>query len=178
MRVSNETYMSCTVCGAEATGLEDINKIFGYKIVNEIIQPYSECRKCRDNLEEKVYQEEEWNTAAGWGRRIHISRKVFDSYLIELGYLEYDPKSSRRWNKLAVTEKGREHSTISNSKFRKSILWDFDILCKVAKQRASQAIVHDTCPKCSAYLDTMPDYNYADFSHICKRCGRTVIIGM
>ena len=48
MRVSNETYMSCTVCGAEATGLVDTNKIFGYKIVNEIIQPYSECRKCRD----------------------------------------------------------------------------------------------------------------------------------
>lgn len=33
MRLSNETYMRCPVCGAEATGLDEINKVFGYKII-------------------------------------------------------------------------------------------------------------------------------------------------
>lgn len=51
MRLSDETYMCCPVCGAEANGLDDINKIFGYKIVNDVIQPYSECRKCRGDFE-------------------------------------------------------------------------------------------------------------------------------
>lgn len=172
MRLANETYMCCPACGTEATGLDDINKVFGYKIVKEVIQPYSECRKCRGDVEEQVHREKHWATAASWGKKIHISRTVFDSYLIELGYLEYNQKSNGRRNKLVVTEKGRNHSATTNSPFYKAILWDFDTFSKVVWMRASKAIVHDTCPKCKAYLDTMPGYNHLDYSHTCKRCGR------
>lgn len=172
MRLSSETYIRCPVCGTEANGLDDINKVFGYKIVKEVIQPYSECRKCRGDFEEQVHQAKQWATAASWGRRIHISRTVFDSYLIELGYLECNHNSNGRRSKLVVTEKGRNHSATTNAPFHKAILWDFDTYIEVVRQRASKAIVHDTCPKCKAYLDTMPDYNHLDYSHTCKRCGR------
>lgn len=172
MRLSNETYIRCPVCGAEATGLDDINRVFGYKMVKEVVQPYAVCRKCRGVLEEQVHREKQWATAAGWGRRIHISRTVFDSYLIELGYLEYSHKSSGKGSRLVVTEKGRNHSATTNSLFHNAILWDFDTFVEVVKKRASKAIVHDTCPKCRAHLDTMPDYNYMDYTHTCKRCGK------
>lgn len=47
MRITNETYMCCSACGVEASGLDDINQVFGYKIVKEDIKPFSKCRKCR-----------------------------------------------------------------------------------------------------------------------------------
>ena len=71
MRLSSETYIRCPVCGTEANGLDDINKVFGYKIVKEVIQPYSECRKCRGDFKEQVHQAKQWATAASWGRRIY-----------------------------------------------------------------------------------------------------------
>lgn len=179
MKLSKETYMRCPVCGTEAAGLNDINRVFGYKIVKEVIKPYTECRECRGNeprfesrFRKQGHKEKQWATAANWGRRINISRTVFDSYLIELGYLEYNHKSNGRGNKLVVTEKGSNHSATTNSPFYKAILWDFDTFSKVVRLRASKAIVHDTCPKCKAYLDTMPGYNHLDYSHTCKRCGR------
>ena len=120
----------------------------------------------------RTHEEMQWETAADWGRKIHVSRTIFESYLIELGYLEHDYHSHGKRNKLVVTEMGRNHSATTNSPFSKAILWDFDTFAEVVKMRASQAIVHNTCPKCRAYLDTMPDYNHLDYSHTCKRCGR------
>lgn len=180
MRITNETYMVCPKCRIEARGLDEINKVFGYRIMgkNLDLAPYRECRSCReqDSFEEekskKRYEEEQWATAASWGKRIHISRKVFDSYLIEMGYLEYVDDVNGYKSGLVVTEKGREHSATRNAPFRKAILWDFDTYLKVAKLRVSKATIHDTCPKCKAYLDTMPGYNHLDYSHKCKRCGR------
>lgn len=39
--------MHCQQCGVEANGLQAINRVFGYKIVNDDITPYSICRECR-----------------------------------------------------------------------------------------------------------------------------------
>lgn len=179
MKITNEIHIKCPTCGKEASGVDDINKAFGYQIVKEHLIPYEECRKCRGNdtvIDRKKSKREskntQWATAAGWGKRIHISRRVFDSYLIEMGYLEYNDGSSGGKKGLSVTEKGRIHSATTNSTFRRMLLWDFDTYLCVAKLRASKAIVHDTCPKCKAYLDTMPGYNQFEYSHKCKCCGR------
>ena len=176
MKIVNDTYMNCQVCGAEASGIDDINKVFGYKIVKGDLVPYTECRECRGedySFERgRKYKEPQWSTAAGWGKRIHISRTVFDSYLIEMGYLEYNDGAKAGRRGLGITEKGRAHSTTTNAPFRRVILWDFDTYMSVAKLRISYATIHDTCPKCKAYLDTMPGYNHLDYSHKCKRCGR------
>lgn len=177
MRITNEVYMCCSECRAEANGFEDINKVFGYMLVKEDIIPYSKCRKCRGEEPEpedyrRNIKDKQWATAASWGRRINISRTVFDSYLIELGYLEHDDNAKCGGKRLAVTEKGSKHSATTNSMFSKAILWDYATYLEVIKLRLSKAIVHDTCPKCKAYLDTMPGYSHLDYSHKCKRCGR------
>ena len=176
MKIVNDTYMNCQMCGAEASGIDDINKVFGYKIVKGDLDPYTECRECRGEHPSfergRKHKEVHWSTAAGWGRRIHISRTVFDSYLIEMGYLEYDDGTKGGKRGLDVTEKGRAHSATTNAPFRRVILWDFDTYLEVAKLRASKATIHDTCPKCNAYLDTMPGYDPMGHSHQCKRCRR------
>lgn len=179
MKIVNDTYMNCQMCGAEASGIDDINKVFGYKIVKGDLVPYTECRECRgeelslerDSRKRKT-QEVQWATAANWGNRIHITRTVFDSYLIEMGYLEYNDGAKAGMRGLGITEKGRAHSATTNAPFRRVILWDFDTYLEVAKLRVSKATIHDTCPKCSAYLDTMPGYDPLGHSHQCKRCGR------
>lgn len=179
MKITNETYMKCPTCGTEARGLKDINKVFGYKIINEDLFPFDECRKCRgkesyedEGSRKRKTKDKQWATAASWGKRIHISRTIFDSYLIEMGYLEYSDGSNGSRKGLAITEKGRYHSATTNTPFHRVILWDFDTYLNVAKLRVSKATVHDVCPKCKAYLDTMPGYNHFDYSHTCKRCGR------
>lgn len=179
MKITNEIFMKCPTCGVEARGLDDINKVFGYKMVKEDLTPYTECRCCRGEeslvearVSKRRKKDEEWATAASWGKRIHISRTIFDSYLIEMGYLEYCDGTNGEKKGLGVTERGKEHSATTNAPFRRAILWDFDTYLKVARLRVSKAIINDTCPKCKAYLDTMPGYNHLDYSHTCKRCGR------
>ena len=177
MRITNEVYMCCSECRTEANGLEEINNKFGYKRVKGEIVPYSKCRKCRgEELEPEDYRKnikhKQWATAANWGRKINISRTVFDNYLIELGYLEHDDTIRGVRKRLAITESGRQHSATTNSMFSKTILWDYDTFLEVIKLRLRKAIVHDTCPKCKAHLDTMPGYNHLDYCHKCKRCGR------
>lgn len=178
MRITNEVYMCCSECKVEAYGLDEINKVFGYKIVKNDIKPYSKCRKCRgeelgfEGGNRKYIKDKQWATAASWGKQINISRTVFDSYLIELGYLEHDNNAGCIRNRLVVTEKGSSHSATTNSMFSKAILWDYETYVEVIRLRISKAIIHDTCPKCKSYLDTMPGYNHMDYSHKCKRCGR------
>ena len=177
MNLVNESHMKCSKCGVEASGLNDIQTVFGYRIVKEDIIPFIECRECRgaDSEEEErrknLSQKEEWATAAKWGRHISISRRVFDSYLIELGYLEHDDRKDGKRNHLAITKKGSSHSKIKNSFFGKTVLWDVATYFEVVKARLSKAIIHDVCPKCKSYLDTMPGFNHFDSVHKCKRCG-------
>lgn len=179
MRLSNETHKTCPKCGVEANGFDEIDKVFGYKLVKKVIAPCSECKECRSKnhfskrkLKKRVYKTKKWASAAEWGRQIHISRKIFDSYLVDLGYLENDFKDTEKVCGLVITDKGKEHSAITNSFLHKMILWDYETYIEVVRMRVERAVVRDICPKCKAQLDSMPDYHYSDYSHTCKRCGR------
>ena len=177
MKLVNETYVKCSKCGVEASGLNDIQKVFGYRIVKEDIIPFTECRECRgaDSEEEERHKNlsnaKEWATTTKWAREIHISRTVFESYLIELGYLEYNDKASSKRMLLAITKEGSKHSKITPSIFGKKVLWDSKTNLEVMKLRAKHSIMHDVCPKCKAYFDTMPGFQPLNFVHKCKRCG-------
>lgn len=177
MKITNELNMCCPVCGVEASGINDIHKVFGYKMVKKDIEPFSECRKCRgvDSEEEEhrnnLANAKEWATATRWGRDINISCTVFESYLIELGYLEHNGKVNSKRMCLAITKNGSKHSKIRTSLFGKKVLWDSETMSEVMRLRVSHSIVHDVCPKCKAYLDTMPGYNPLEAKHKCKRCG-------
>ncbi len=171
MRITNETYKHCSHCGTEANGLDSINKIFGYKIVKDEIIPYSFCRECRKQMEEPKEEKPIWATASDWGKKIHISRTKFDNYLVDLGYLDCSHSMNKKRGKLDVTEKGKFHSAITNTPFRKRLLWDYEAFKEVVKMRAQRAQVYECCPRCNAHLDTMPNYNYLDLSHKCHRCG-------
>ena len=138
MRITNEVYTCCSECCAEANGFEDINSVFGYMLVKDDIVPYSKCRRCRgEEVEPEDYRKniknQQWTTAANWGRRIDISRTMFDSYLIELGYLVCDSDTRSDEIHLVITEKGRQHSATTNSTFGKVILWDYATYLEVIK---------------------------------------------
>lgn len=177
MKIINKTRMCCSVCGVEASGLNEIQKVFGYKMVKEDIVPFSECRQCRgveseeEERRKNLANARKWATAARWGRDINISRTVFDSYLIELGYLEHNARASSKRKRLAITKEGSKHSKLKTSILRKKVLWDSETNLDVMKLRVSHSIMHDVCPKCKAYLDTMPDYDPLEAKHKCKRCG-------
>lgn len=117
----NESHMCCPICGVEASGLNDIQRGFEYKTVKEDIEPFSECRQCRgaESEEEECHKNfanaKEWATATRWGRSIHISRAIFESYLIELGYLEHNARESSKRKHLAITKKAAD---IVNSKLQ------------------------------------------------------------
>ena len=178
MRFSEETHITCPTCGVEASGLDGIDKIFGYILVKDVITPCSECRECRDKkhpmkgrMKKNNYKAPLWATAAEWGKRIHISRKVFDSYLIELGYLKADYKDARKVNEDMVTDKGQEHYFVTYSPLRESFLWDYATYLEVVKMRVSRAVVRDICPKCRTQLEPVPGSKPSDYSYMCKRCG-------
>ena len=171
MKITNETYKHCSHCGVEANGLDSINKIFGYKIVRDEISPYSFCRECRKQMEEPKVEKSLWATASNWGKRINISRRKFDNYLVDLGYLDCIDFSEGKKGNLDVTEKGKYHSAITNTPFRKYILWDYEVFSEVVKMRTERAMVYECCPRCKSHLDSMPGYNHLDFSHRCHLCG-------
>lgn len=131
------------------------------------IVPYSRCRSCRgEELEPEDYRKniktQQWASAENWGRRMDISRIMFDSYLIELGYLERYGNARNEVLHFVITEKGREHSATTNSGRSKDILWDYTTYLEVIKMRLSKALEQDVCPKVATYLDTMPVYYHLD----------------
>ena len=181
MKITNETYMICYKCGAEARGLEMIHKVFGYGIVKNQMVPYQECRECRNSYQtvrnrfgKPIRQEIGWHSAAGWGKQVNISRTQFDSYLIELGYLKPVGESDGKQRKTIITEKGTAHSAITNHPFKEVILWDYETFIEVVKMRANRAIVHECCPNCCAFIDTMPEYDPLAFEQKCANCGKLV----
>lgn len=177
MIITNESHMCCSKCGIEASGISDIQKVFGLTMDKKDIKPFSECRKCRgvESEEEEIRKitekPEKWLSAATWGKTITISRKTFDSYLIELGYLEHDDSKKGIRNHLRITKTGKEHSKTKKNLFGLTVLWDETTYFDVVKLRLSKGIIHDVCPKCKSYLDTMPGFNHFDSVHKCKRCG-------
>ena len=178
MRITNEKYVACPKCRQEASGLEQINQRFGYMIKGEDVTPYRYCRDCRKQMEaekpdikSKRMKDTNWASAASWGRKIHINRRVFDSYLVDLGYLEKEQSNNGRYKKLIVTRAGEQHSALTNNPFRQIILWDYDTFTKVMKLRAEKADVHYCCEKCSAPVDEAPDFNHLQLEYRCDKCG-------
>lgn len=178
MQIADEFYKVCPKCGAEASGFETINYRFGYRIEQDVLTPYTECKVCRADKKEDSQSDAEagvdmqWETAEYWCRQVNISKAVFESYLIDMGYLEYGFSINDGEDKLVITKVGKKHSVVTRSLLGKKILWDYETFVNMAKMRTESAIVHEVCPKCKAYLDTMPDYNFEDYAHTCKRCGR------
>ncbi|MBE5895491.1 MAG: hypothetical protein E7285_07470 [Lachnospiraceae bacterium] len=170
MKITNEIFMHCPSCGRESAGLEEINRVFGYKIVKDEIRPYTECKNCRSEKEGRECKKKEWASAASWGREMNISRRAFDGYLMEMGYLEPTSDAGKR-SGLSITREGRRHSATTNAPFRKAILWDFDTYVEVVRMRASKMIVYKQCPKCKANVDTIPGGNDDDHSRPCPHCG-------
>ena len=131
---------------------------------------------------EQVCKNVEWGTASYWGRRIHINKRTFDSYLLDMGYLERISKKmqseklydmNRGYSgELCLTLEGLKHCKEKRVFLGRRTLWDFDTYLQVAKRRVENADIHDICPSCKAFLDTVPGYKYMDVTHKCSRCGR------
>ena len=177
MKILNKDYFKCESCNTEAHDMIEINKKFGYIIKEDVIYPQSLCKECMSRLhpekqekKRREYKERQWATAARWGRNIHINKRTFNSYLIDLGYLERVCSEAGKVP-LQMTEVGQLHSKREKTIIGERILWDFDTYLNVAKRRAENADIHDICPKCKAFLDTVPGYNHLDYSHQCSKCG-------
>lgn len=175
MRVTNETHMQCLYCGKEAEGLQDINTLFGYRVDGEEITPYAYCRECgirRSSLMRPVDRlDQHWESASGWGRKIHINKTKFEDYLLELGYLRVDSASKKKHRNKVLTDKGRMHSALTNVSFSKVLLWDYNTFLRVVKLRAERSVMHELCPECKSKLDLMPGFNHLDYEHQCAVCG-------
>lgn len=188
MNIIEETYFKCPSCGAEARGIVEINRKFGYNFTEEEIAPHPLCKACRgvDEFGEK-YQEgraynditHAWGTATSWGRKIHISGAKFTSYLVDLGYLEKvvptvsngETTIESRGQEFLITPKGYTHCRLKQTCLGDIVQWDFDTYAEVVCLRAQMADVHDICPRCRAYLDVEPEYDHLAPSHKCGRCG-------
>lgn len=183
MNIIEETYFKCPSCGAEARGIVEINRKFGYNFTEEEISPHPLCKACRgvDEFGE-AYQQgharkdivHAWGTAASWGRKIHISSAKFTSYLVDLGYLEVEAgaEDANQSTVFLITPKGYNHCRIKATCLGDVMQWDFDTYAKVVRLRAQMADVHDICPRCRAYLDVESEYDHLAPSHKCGRCGR------
>lgn len=107
MRLSKDLHRFCPRCGAEANGLQQVEKVFGFQAENNEIVPRPYCKVCCSE-EQPQHQDREpfykpnraeptsesdsiveigWARASIWAKRIHTSREVFVKYLIDLGYL-------------------------------------------------------------------------------------------
>lgn len=178
MQITNEKYVSCPICKAEGYGLEQINKKFGYYLKGDDVVPYRHCRECRRKEEEenqpqneKNEQQISWASASTWGKKIHINRRTFDSYLIDLGYLEKDPNAVGRRQKVRISRMGDQHSALTNNPFKRIILWDYDTFVKVMKLRAEKATVHYCCEKCGTPIDDSHVFDYLESEYQCNQCG-------
>lgn len=149
MKLINETYVRCEECGVEAFGLYSIDRFFGYTAVGQDINPFTRCKNCRQKKEEFIMYERDtrvkrWATAAGWGKEFNVSSSIFNGYLIELGYLEFDKGACGKHNCLVVTGKGREHSAIINPASGEDILWDYDTCIEIGKVREGEMRMKET----------------------------------
>jgi len=175
MKVTNETYVCCPICEMEGKGLEQINERFGYFIKGGDIIPYKQCRECRKEESTLIKNEDMkqagWASASVWGKKIHINRKIFNSYLIDLGYLKKVPNDNGRKQESFVTKIGEKHSALTSNSFRKNILWDYDTFVKVVKLRTEKAEVHYCCEKCCTPIDELSNFDHLQPEYQCYKCG-------
>lgn len=184
MNITNEVYTSCPKCQTEAHGIDEINKIFGYYIEKDEMKPFQYCRSCRKWMEEEKIKmknpkrnrhhnqqkDTEWATAASWGRQIHISRSMFESYLEELDYLVCRNEDDTK-RVLEITDSGKEHSAVTNHPFHRAVLWDYDTFMQVVDLRAGKAKVHFKCSKCGRNMEEDSGFTPIQKKYICRGCG-------
>ena len=118
----------------------------------------------RNNIADSRIDRKMWATSARWGRKIHVSRKVFESYLEELGYI---CGHSEQRSMQMVTDKGHNHSREQHLLLGKVVLWDKDAFFDVMELRAKNATVYIACPNCKVIVDSTK----LDSSLECEICG-------
>ncbi len=104
-----------------------------------------------------------WATASQWGRNVHVSGKVINSYLVEMGYLNESDGTP--------TKLGRAHSKWERKFGKWQLLWDNDTFWNVVKHRARQAEIREKCPSCGAYLDEDEKHDFMATIYVCSGCG-------
>ena len=104
-----------------------------------------------------------WATASQWGRNVHVSGKVINSCLVEMGYLNESDGTP--------TKLGRAHSKWERKLKVRRLLWDNDTFWNVVKYRARQAEVREKCPSCGAYLDEDEKHDFLASIYVCNGCG-------
>ncbi len=172
MKIANETYVKCSKCETEASGLQDINTTFGYVIKKDMLIPYTECRVCRTKQQSQTGKlPEKWHSATAWGRRLHISKRAFEKYLLELEYLKSEYSGEAHGVKQVLTPKGERHSRNVKRLFGRENVWDDKAFTGVMMKRAEDAVIHFACPKCKAHLDEMPEFSHLDYTYHCVECG-------
>jgi len=179
MVLSKELHKLCPGCGTEAEGLEQVNKVFGYRIEADEIVPYPSCRACRSQEQARKLvqggtdvitdsiEDIGWANASAWAKRIHTNRETFIRYLIHLEYLAVGAEGPLR-----LTEKGRLHSAITNRRFKETLLWDYDTFVEVMRCRAQKARVSFHCPRCRVDLEESAEFDYLQPSYRCHKCGK------
>ena len=177
MKITAQEYFKCEKCGKEARGMADIDKLFGYRISEEELSPYSMCKECRGEVEVAsdetlTHMEKKYATAFTWGRKIHISPSIFNSYLLDLGYLERTKAEDGKRSMVVVTDAAKHHSMMKKTIFGKVILWDFATYLAVAKLRVEKAEIYDCCPKCNSYLRIDTERKYPILMYRCSNCGQ------
>lgn len=114
----------------------------------------------------------EMKTAYGWGRKIHISSRLFEKYLEQLGYLKENPEKTRFSDGLILTEEGSKHCVIQKTVFVSKRLWDRDVFSEVLLSRARGSSVTYKCPKCNASAENQQELKMgAESLCHCENCG-------
>lgn len=117
-------------------------------------------------------QKNEMKTAYGWGRKIHISRRLFEKYLVQLGYLKENPEKIRSSDGLILTEEGSKHCILQNTVFVSKRLWDRDAFSDVLLSRARGSSVTYKCPKCNTSARDQQELKMgAESLYHCENCG-------
>ena len=191
MQITNTTYTKCPQCGIEAQGFGEIYEKFGYKMKRGgVVEPYSVCKKCSDIVQQEKNHNvkdggkrnagkkqtplsAQWLSSAEWARKMHVRKEVFVSYLLELGYLAEHPDKEIGIPHM-ITEKGREHSALTNTLFYKTVLWDYQAFSDVLMYRASLATHSMHCPHCHRELERHQGHeDFFEVEEKCPYCGKS-----
>lgn len=143
-QITNTTYTKCPQCGAEAGNTAKTHP------------PLSA----------------QWLPSAGWARKLHMKEDGFVSFLLELGYLAEHP-DKELGIPYRITEKGREHSALTNAPFGKTVLWDYQAFTDVLMHRAGTAAYSMYCPHCHREQERRQAHeDFFEMTEACPYCGK------
>jgi len=193
-KITNTTYTKCPQCGTEAHGFDEIFEKFGYRMKRRgDVVPNSVCKKChavmqqeknvrkhiiRDNGRKQEGKQQvplsaQWLPSAVWARKMHVKEDVFVSCLLELDYLAEHP-DKKLGIPYMITEKGREHSALTNAPFYKTVLWDYQAFSDVLMYRAGQATYSMHCPYCHREQERRQAHgDFFEVTEECPYCGKS-----